>query len=113
MVYTESGKCRINAEIIYIDENGNEKTEKINTNFMNDPTRVDTLVTKRLSKPDRVREIIRNTAGPLTKAQIMMQCPDVSQTTVARALTDLLKSGEIRKIGGGRYTSYAWNWEKE
>ena len=38
--------CRINAEIIYIDENGNEKTEKINTNFMNDPTRVDTLVIK-------------------------------------------------------------------
>ena len=25
----------------------------------------------------------------------------------------MLKSGEIIKISGGRYTSYTWNWEKE
>ena len=75
--------------------------------------RVDTLVTKGLSKPDRVREIVRNTIGRLTKTQIMNQCPDISQKTVERALADMLKNGEILKIGGGRYTSYAWNWEKE
>jgi hypothetical protein len=43
----------------------------------------------------------------------MRQCPDVSQKTVERALADMLKNGDIIKIGGGRYTSYAWNWEKE
>jgi Fic family protein len=71
------------------------------------------LVTKHLSKPGRVREIIRATTGRITKAQIMAQCPDVSQKTVERALTEMLSSGEIIKIGGGRYTSYTWNWEKE
>ena len=75
--------------------------------------RVDLLVTKGLSKPDRVREIIRNTTGRVTKAQIRNQCPDISQKTVERALAEMLKNGEILKIGGGRYTSYAWNWEKE
>ena len=76
-------------------------------------SRVDILVTKGLSKPDRVREIVRNTTGRITKTQIMNQCPDISQKTVERALAGMLKNGEILKIGGGRYTSYAWNWEKE
>ena len=76
-------------------------------------SRVDILITKGLSKPDRVREIIRNTTGRITKAEIMQQCPDISQKTVERALTELMNSGEIVKIGGGRYTSYAWNWDKE
>ena len=26
---------------------------------------------------------------------------------------EMLKNGNILKIGGGRYTSYVWNWEKE
>ena len=76
-------------------------------------SRVDILITRGLSKPDRVREIIRSTTGQITKAQIMRQCPDISQKTVERALTELLKNNEIIKIGGGRYTSYTWNWEKE
>ena len=76
-------------------------------------SRVDILVTKGLSKPDRVREIIRNTTGRISKTQIMNRCPDISQKTVERALAGMLKNGEILKIGGGRYTSYAWNWEKE
>ncbi len=76
-------------------------------------SRVDILITRGLSKPERVREIIRNTTGRITKAQIMRQCPDISQKTVERALTDMLKNGEIIKISGGRYASYTWNWEKE
>ena len=76
-------------------------------------SRVDILITKGLSKPDRVREIIRTTTGRITKTQIMRQCPDISQKTVERALAEMLKNGEIIKISGGRYTSYTWNWEKE
>ncbi len=76
-------------------------------------SRVDVLITKGLSKPGRVREIIRSTTGQITKVQIMKQCPDISQKTVERALKELIDSGEIMKIGGGRYTSYTWNWEKE
>ena len=66
-----------------------------------------------ISKPDRVREIIKDNLGQITKAEIMQKCPDISQVTVQRALNDLLKSGEIIKIGGGRYTKYVWNHEKE
>ena len=76
-------------------------------------SRVDILITRGLSKPERVREIIRNTTGRITKTQIMKQCPDISQKTVERALKELMDSGKIIKIGGGRYTSYTWNWEKE
>ena len=64
-------------------------------------------------KPNRVRDIIHDHLGKITKAEIMTQCPDISQTTVQRALNDLVKSGEIIKIGGGRYTSYTWDREKE
>jgi predicted HTH transcriptional regulator len=71
------------------------------------------LTEKGVSKPNRVRDIIKNTTGKITKTEIMEKCPDISQTTVQRALNDLLKSEEIIKIGGGRYTSYTWNWEKE
>ena len=76
-------------------------------------SRVDILITRGLSKPDRVREIIRSTTGKITKTQIMRQCPDISQKTVERALAEMLKNGEIIKISGGRYTCYTWNWEKE
>ena len=76
-------------------------------------TRVDILITRGLSKPDRVREIIRSTTGKITKTQIMRQCPDISQKTVERALAEMLKNEEIIKISGGRYTSYIWNREKE
>lgn len=76
-------------------------------------SRADILTEKSLSKPDRVRNFMQNQVGRITKARIMKQCPDISQKTVERALADLLKNGEIVKIGGGRYTSYMWNWDKE
>ena len=43
----------------------------------------------------------------------MDKCPDISQITVQRTLNDLLEKNDIIKIGGGRYTSYIWNREKE
>ncbi len=75
--------------------------------------RVETVAARGLSKPSRVREIIRAATGRVTKAQIMAQCPDISQVTVERALRDMLDKNEILKISGGRYTSYTWNWEGE
>ena len=71
------------------------------------------VVTESTRKPNRVRDIIHGHLGKITKAEIMQQCPDVSQTTIQRALNDLVKSGEVIKIGGGRYTSYTWNREIE
>ena len=75
--------------------------------------RAEILISRGLSKPNRVRETVRNTTGRITKAEIMHQCPNISQKTVERALNELTDSGEVLKIGGGRYTSYIWNWDKE
>lgn len=75
--------------------------------------RVQVLTLSGISKPDRIREIIKNTLGPITKAQILAQCPDVSNVTVQRTLAQLQKADEIRKVSGGRYTAYLWNREKE
>ena len=76
-------------------------------------SRIELLTIKGLSKHDRVREIIKNHLGKITKSEIMAKCPDISQITVQRALAELLKSGEIIKLSGGRYTSYTWNGERE
>ena len=71
--------------------------------------RVEILITKGLSKADRVKEIIRDSSRKMTKAEMMALCPDVSERNVQRTLTNLMESGEIIKIGGGCYTSYIWN----
>ena len=76
-------------------------------------TRVKSLATNNMSKPERIRELIKGTLGKITKTEIMQKCPDISQVTVQRALNDLVTSGEILKIGGGRYTAYMWNHNKE
>lgn len=72
-------------------------------------SRVSLLTTQGMSKPDRVKEIIRSTLGPITKTEILAKCPDISQVTVQRALADLVDKGDIIKLGGGRYTQYIWN----
>lgn len=72
-------------------------------------SRVSLLTTQGMSKPDRVKEIIRATLGSITKTEILAKCPDISQVTVQRALADLVDKGDIVKLGGGRYTKYIWN----
>ena len=76
-------------------------------------TRVQALAVSGMSKPDRIREIIKGTLGKITKADIIKQCPDISQITVQRTLAGLQKSGEILKLSGGRYTAYVWNREEQ
>lgn len=67
----------------------------------------------KLSKSDRIAEEIKNHIGMITKKELVQSFSDISQTTVQRALNDLVKAGKIIKIGGGRYTKYKWNWEDE
>ena len=76
-------------------------------------SRVKVLAVSNLSKPERIREIIKDTLGKITKAEIAEKCPDISQVTIQRALNELVKSEDILKIGGGRYTAYIWNHDKE
>lgn len=74
---------------------------------------IQVLTISAMSKPERICKVIKDNLGEITKAEIMINCPDISQVTVQRTLNDLLKNGDIIKIGGGRYTSYIWNKEKE
>ena len=67
----------------------------------------------KMSKPERIAEEIRNHIGTITKAELVEQVPDVSQTTVQRTLTELTKQGRIIKLGTGRYIKYRWNWDQE
>ena len=71
------------------------------------------LVTKDLSKPDRIRALLKNRVAKITKKEIIEACPDISKTTIERTLVSLQNSNEIIKLGGGRYTSYIWNREEE
>lgn len=71
--------------------------------------RVEHLTTKGISKPERVRQFIENNLGRVTKKDIMEACPDISATTIEKALGDLVKNGTIIKIGDGRGTGYVYN----
>ena len=70
--------------------------------------RVEHLTTKGISKPERVRQFIENRLGKVTKKDIMDACPDISATTIEKALGDLVKNGTIIKIGNGRGTGYSF-----
>lgn len=76
-------------------------------------SRAEILTENNLSKPDKVAKIIEDTVGKITKQQILEKCPNISDTTVQRALNQLVKQNKIKKISGGRYTSYVWNREEE
>jgi Fic family protein len=75
-------------------------------------SRVGDLQKKRLSKPDRIRNVFENKLGKHSKKDIMLQCPDISMTTVERTLSELLKEGYILKVGAGKSTVYVRNNEK-
>lgn len=59
-----------------------------------------------LSKPERIKAVIDQTVGRITKKEIMESCPDISKVTVERTLTDLVKSGYLAKVGTGPATGY-------
>lgn len=71
-------------------------------------SRVKILTVSGLTKTERLTAIIKENLGPITKAELAKKCPDISQTTIQRTLTELLKTNKISKIKGGRYTAYVW-----
>ncbi|MBT1181946.1 Fic family protein [Bifidobacterium sp. CP2] len=60
----------------------------------------------RMTKEQRIADLFTHTLTPMSKADILQQLPDISTTTVERALKSLLDAGRIRKIGAGRSTRY-------
>jgi len=68
--------------------------------------RVEHLRHRDLSKPERIRAVIDRKVGKFTKREIMQACPDISQVTVERTLTALVKEGYLVMIGAGRAAAY-------
>ena len=69
-------------------------------------SRAEHLKNRILSKPERIRAMIDQEVGKITKKEIPDACPDISKTTVERTLTELVKSGYIAKVGSGPATGY-------
>jgi Fic family protein len=69
-------------------------------------SRVEGLVTARMSKADRIRAVVEATLGKVTKRDILSKCPDISTAMVEMTLKKLLDDGFIRKVGKGRGTAY-------
>ena len=69
-------------------------------------SRVEHLKHRNFSKSDRIKNIIDQKVGKITKKEIMDMCPDISKVTVERTLTDLVKNGYIAKVGNGPATGY-------
>ena len=75
-------------------------------------SRVEYLQSKGTNKSERIRNLFSKRIGKLTKAEIAILCPDISVTTIEKALGDLLKEEYIIKVGAGRSTAYIRNHEK-
>ena len=72
-------------------------------------SRINILENKRITSYDKIINIFKENIVPVDKAFIIDKCPDLSQTTIERVLSRLLKEDKIVKISGGRYTKYKWN----
>ena len=72
-------------------------------------SRVETLKNQGLTKSERVKHVFQTKIGKISKSDISKICPDISITTIEKALSELLKEGYITKVGGGRSTAYIRN----
>lgn len=61
---------------------------------------------EKLTSSERVLSVIQRSLEPLSKKDIMILCPDISQRTIERALKELYDNSKIKQVGSGRSTKY-------
>jgi len=61
---------------------------------------------EKLTSTERVLSVVQKSLDPLSKKDIMILCPDISQRTIERALKELNDNNKIKQIGSGRSTKY-------
>lgn len=64
---------------------------------------------KRITKHARIEATVLNSLAPLSKAEICAILPDVSPTTVEAVLGQMVKRGQIIKLGSARNIKYLRN----
>lgn len=63
---------------------------------------------KKISKKERIKNVIAESVIPISKADIQDKLNDISITTIEKELSDLLKENKIKKIGDRKYAKYIW-----
>lgn len=66
---------------------------------------------KRITKTARIEAVVLNSLTPISKNDITKILPGVSPTTIENVLGQMLKNGDIQKIGKGRSTKYLKKYE--
>ena len=61
---------------------------------------------KKVTKRQRIEATVTNSLLPISKAEICYILPDVSHTTVEAVLGEMIKIGQIKKVGTSRHTKY-------
>lgn len=74
--------------------------------------RIEYMTNKKMTAKERILLLIEKNISKISKKQITEICPDISITTIEKALNELINEELILKIGDGRYTSYIINNEK-
>lgn len=72
-------------------------------------SRVSYLSLTKVTKKERVRIVIKEHLGKISKRDIIEICPDISPTTIEAALAQLVKDGTITKTGNNKYSQYFYN----
>lgn len=75
--------------------------------------RIEYMTNKKMTAKERILLLIEKNISKISKKQITEICPDISVTTIEKALNELINEEFILKIGDGRYTSYIINNEKQ
>jgi Fic family protein len=60
----------------------------------------------KLSSAERIVKLLRECLVPVSRADVVMLLPDISEITIKRALAELVVEAKVVKIGGGRSTKY-------
>lgn len=74
--------------------------------------RIEYMTNKKMTAKKRILLLIEKNISKITKKQIMEMCPDISISTIEKALNELTNEELILKIGDRRYTSYIINAKK-
>ena len=61
---------------------------------------------RKVTKQARVEATVLNSLTPISKGDIVKILPDVSATTIEAVLGQMVREGQIRKIGTGRGIRY-------
>lgn len=68
--------------------------------------RVEGFSVSKLTKQKRVKAVFDKRIGKVIKKDIQMKWPDISERTIARALSELQKSGYVDLVSSGRNAAY-------